>query len=221
MFTVLIQNDKEGERKSKLDEENLLNETHTHGMYTTELMLAFFSSNLDCNLFRRNFFSLCHPPIPFTKSSDFSFANTLIYGKARDGEWSAREKRNELNESNWSKHAHPSIHSANNKHHQPKATLTHLLPQQSNCVDLFAIHKEFIQYQVCVYCISMCVSFPFHEIECCFKCCICEMNFFPGVNLQHPCTHCSYSHRQTKRQNSIIQQQHQTKHNWQNETYYN
>lgn len=70
MFTVLIQNDKEGERKSKLDEENLLNETHTHGMYTTELMLAFFSSNLDCNLFRRNFFlsairqfRLLNPPI--------------------------------------------------------------------------------------------------------------------------------------------------------------
>lgn len=159
-------------RKIELDvkrvrEEDLLNET----LHVQQSWCWHFSLPISIAIcFDVNFFF--HPPIPFTKSSNFSFAQALWYMEKMN----AWMKRRDWNESNWSKHAHSCtcthtstdrMHNkpTNNKHHQQKATLTHLLPQQSNCVDLFAIHKEFIQYQVCV-CVCECVEmFRFHFMQ--------------------------------------------------------
>lgn len=51
------------------------------------------------------------------------------------------------------------LHNNNNSSSKSRGkeatTLTHLLPQQSNRVDLFAIHKEFIQFQV--FCVCVCI----------------------------------------------------------------
>lgn len=89
MFTVLIRRErKSGWDEKRVREVDLLKEI----VYTTQLMLAFFSSNLDCNLFGRFFW---YPPIPFTKSSNFSFANTLIYGE-RMNAWTKKIKLNEF-----------------------------------------------------------------------------------------------------------------------------
>lgn len=83
------------------------------------------------------------------------------------------------------------LHNNNNSSSKSRGkkatTLTHLLPQQSNRVDLFAIHKEFIQFQVfcvcvCAFCVERC--FPFLKTRCAFESHFYLWNEFPGVNLQ-------------------------------------
>lgn len=165
--------DEKQSKRGGFIERDCLEQTHTH----THSWCWHFSVPISIAIcfdviFLLLLLLLLHPPIPFTKSSNFSFANTLIYEervRATREKWWKKNSKSSWTNSNWSKHAHCThTRTASTKANTDTFIATVIKLRRFVCHS----HKEFIQYQVnvCVcaiflFCVEMFSRFHFMKLN--------------------------------------------------------